>query len=121
MTGQHEMFEHAYDGLRAIRRNLDPQPSHEAAAHLHTTGKLTEQCLATLAALARHGDGCTSYELAGDDLRLRYQHARRLPDLAHMGFVEKRPARACRVTWRRATTWAVTDAGRAVLREGRAA
>lgn len=112
--------------LRQPSRNSDPETSHAAARAVQASGRLTEQCDWTLTALVRWlwsaKAAPTSAELAGDDQRLRYLYARRLPDLEHLGLVqrldEKRP---CAVTGRLALPWRVTEAGMDVFRRQRAA
>jgi hypothetical protein len=102
--------------LRPIAAHTDPDTSHQAARHLARTGQLGRSMRATLTALAAwRGAPPTSYELAGDDLRARFEHGRRLPDLRERGLVTNGAARPCRVTGRQAVTWVVTAAGHAAL------
>lgn len=102
--------------LRPIAAAADPATSHEAARHLARTGQLTRSMRRTLTVLAAWpASPPTSHELAGHDLRDRYEHARRLADLRERGLVANGDARPCRVTGRRAVTWVVTAAGRAAL------
>ena len=95
--------------LRTPARRMDPSTSHDAARALVDSGRLTEQMAATLHALGRWHTATdvwpTSAELAGDDVDLRYQHARRLADLRHVGRVQNGEKRRCRVTGRMALTW----------------
>jgi len=112
--------------LRQPSRNTDLETSHEAAHELVKSGKLTKQCGETLNALVRSnwasGKPAASAELAGDDQRLRYQYARRLPDLERLGLVTRLDSkRACAVTGANAFPWSVTETGMEKFREMRAA
>lgn len=115
-----------FDRIRQPSRNTDPETSHEAARNLQTSGKLTEQAIQTLVALVRHEwatkHAPTSHELAGDDLRLRYQYGRRLPDLEHAGCVTRLDSkRQCAITGKAAFPWRVTEKGMQTFRALRAA
>ena len=102
--------------LRPIAATADPATSHEAARHLARTGQLTRSMRRTLTVLAAWpASPPTSHELAGRDLRDRYEHARRLADLRERGLVTNGAARACGITGKQAVTWLVTAAGRAAL------
>ena len=87
-----------------LARTTDPATSHEAAQELVTSGALGVQQRDAMKRV-RNFPGRTSSELAGGDVRIRYQLARRLPELARMGKVTKGPARTCRVTGRSSITW----------------
>ncbi len=103
------------DILARVRaRKTDPESSHQAARDLvavrhgspQASSELGRQQSLTLD-LVRRGPGQTSHELADGNTVLRYQIARRLPELARRGMVKRGEARACRVTGRLATTWSV--------------
>lgn len=115
-----------HGGLRQPSRDSDPETSHEAARELRASGRLTDQCADTLQQLVRYefrvGQAPTSFELAGDDLQARYQHARRLPDLEALGFVVRLDSkRPCSRSGRSAFPWRVTESGMRVFREMQAA
>jgi hypothetical protein len=92
--------------VRTRARTTDPEPSHVAARALVASGELGRQ-QALAFALVRRRPGLTSHELADGNTVLRYQLARRLPELARppLMLVQRGPARRCRVTGRLATTW----------------
>jgi hypothetical protein len=112
-----------FDAIRQPSRNADPETSHEAARELQTSGRLTEQCEQTLAALVRWefrwAYAPTSHELAAGDTDLRYLYARRLPDLSKTNpqlVTQLDSKRPCRVTGRAAFPWRVTEEGMRVFR-----
>lgn len=92
--------------VRTRARTTDPEPSHAAARDLVASGELGRQ-QALAFELVRRRPGHTSHELADGNTALRYQLARRLPELARppLMLVKRGPARRCRVTGRLATTW----------------
>jgi hypothetical protein len=115
-----------HGGLRAAARSGDLETSHEAAKELSASGRLNAQCVETLVALVRYlfrvRQAPTSAELAGDDIHLRYQHARRLSDLKDLNLVERIDSkRLCLRTGRKAYPWRVTEDGMRRFREHRAA
>ena len=101
----------ARGALRPLARNSDPATSHESAQRLRKSGKLNEQCAATLAALREYireqGEMPTAAELAEHAGFDRYVSSRRLPDLREKGLVENGDARTCRVTGSRSLVWGV--------------
>lgn len=110
-----------FDRVRQPSRNKDLDTSHRAARELQTSGRLTEQCEQTLVALVRWevqwSYAPSSHELAAGDTDLRYQYARRLPDLEHAGLVTRLDSkRACRVTGRLVYPWRATEAGMTAYR-----
>lgn len=87
-----------------LARRDDPHTSKEAAQELVESGELGRQHLKVLA-LVYSSPGNTSAELAGEDLGLRYQIARRLPELERLGWIERGSARQCNQTGHKALTW----------------
>jgi len=106
-----------FESVRQPARASDPQSSWNAARTLRESGSLTNQALDTLRALMRRGEPVTSAELAGPDVKLRYQYARRLPDLLRHNppLVIRGPKRECVVTGFHGLVWSVSDAGRELL------
>lgn len=93
----------------------DPETSWAAARKLRQSGQLHAGILRALRLLAAADEPPTSHELAGTDLRLRYNLARRLPDALKLGLVDNGNPRPCRVTRHRAVTWWLTERGRDVV------
>lgn len=88
-----------------IFANNDPHTSALAAAEITSSGQRTSEKRKVLEALRAEPLHITSMELAkrlGVD---RYMVAKRLPDLACDGLVERCAARNCSVTKRKAITW----------------
>lgn len=119
---QAELFRPGLGGVEIPTEDLppraavaDPPTSAASAETLERTGKLRIQCAETLAALQswwrEHGTAPTSHELADGDAVARYQHARRLPDLARLGLVLRGPERECAITGRRSVTWRLSVTG----------
>lgn len=96
---------------RPVSRLQDPSTSKEAESHLRASGKLSEGCELTLAALRayirRTGQRPTSAELAGGDLKQHRMYHKRLPDLRSLGYVMQAGKRVCSITGRSCMTWAV--------------
>lgn len=86
-----------------IARTDDPETSHLAAEHVTKSGARDLQAAEVLRRV-KASPGSTSAELADDTLD-RYVAARRLPELARLGLVERREARHCKSTGRKALTW----------------
>lgn len=93
-------------------RRTDPDTSHEAAEAVRRSGQLGQQQLLVVDAVKRF-PGRTSAELgqliAGerseDAIMWRYRAARRLPEVAVGGHVQRRAPRVCGATGRPAVTW----------------
>ncbi len=83
----------------------DPLSSHLAAAELIASGRRDSQKREILEWLRRQSQPVTSMEAAHAMGLDRYIVARRLPDLAHDGLVERGPMRECAVSLRQAITW----------------
>lgn len=95
----------------------DPPTSRAAVDQMKATGALHAGLWRTLQALARWiGESPTSHELAGEDLRARYEFARRLPELRDKRLVVNGPEKSCSVTGHRAVTWRLTVEGCMALR-----
>ncbi len=103
-------------------KRKDRSTSADALVDLKASGKLGEQQLRVLAALAfgvREGwDGVTSLELSDGAEIDRYVAARRLPELEEQRLVRRLPERHCAISGRRSATWEPTEAGRQAVREG---
>ncbi len=107
---QPNLFElDAYGGANA--RSTDPPSSHEAAAKMRESGKLSRHCEIVLA-LVRANPGRTYAEIYGTataeqqrELHEAVAVARRLPDLEKVGLVRKGEARLCGVKGNRMVTW----------------
>lgn len=89
-------------------RTTDARSSHEAAAAVEKSGLAKAQAQRVLAGIRRH-PGSTSMELSRAARIERYAVARRLPELAEVGLVEKiLPTDAtapCSVSGKRAIRW----------------
>ena len=88
---------------KALRRNTDPETSHEAARHVvRHLGEVQRWVLD----IVKQWPGCTASELADakgiGDIR---QINRRLPELEEQGRVRRGEARECAITGRKAATW----------------
>ena len=89
----------------AAARASDPITSHEAAKEMTLSGKRMAQ-VDEVDQLVGEYPGYTSLELSALTTKLdRYQVARRLSDLEHLGRVKKGARRVCRVGGRNAVTW----------------
>lgn len=97
-----------------VSRHNGPATSHAAAREVLASGTVHAGMRRALALVVAH-EGWTSAELAGGDVRLRYELARRLPDAEKAGLVAKGAARVCRRTGRLATQWYPTPSGRDAL------
>lgn len=89
-------------------RTTDPRSSHEAAYLVERTGIAGKQASAVLAAL--HGlDNATSAELAKHAGLDRYMVARRAPELAEVGLIDKvlptQDTVPCEVSGKRVVRW----------------
>lgn len=87
-----------------LSHSRDPVTSFEAAERLYRSGKLNGQCKAVFKAL-RSNSGATSAELAKKMSVDRHLPARRLPDLARQGLIERGSIRTCNVTHNPCVTW----------------
>ncbi len=87
-----------------IARRSDPASSHAAAVHMRRSGKRLAQQDHAAAAVRAFPDH-TSFELAMLTRLDRYMLARRLPEIAREGRVDRAPMRHCTVTGRLAMTW----------------
>lgn len=87
-----------------LARSTDIGTSHEAAAHLVSSGKHTQQQDITATAVRLH-PGLTSFELAHATGECRYMLARRLPELLEDGRAWRGPKKPCAVSGRSACTW----------------
>ena len=88
-----------------IAANADPFTSHLAGLEITTSGQRTSEKRRVLEALKLEPLYITSAELAIRTGLDRHLVARRLPDLAEDGLVERCAARNCSVTGRKAITW----------------
>jgi len=88
-----------------IAANADPLTSHLAAAEITASGQRTSEKRKVLAALKEEPLNITSMELARRMNVDRYMVAKRLPDLAEDGLVQRCDPRNCSVTKRKAITW----------------
>ena len=88
-----------------LARSTDPESSRLAADAVTASGARASQKRAILAALSTQTEPLTSLELAHAMGMDRYIVARRLPDLARDGRVERAPMRECREGHRPAITW----------------
>lgn len=87
-----------------MARTTDPISSHLAADEVKQSGARAKQARAVLVGLRKY-PGLTSRELSlamGAD---RVMVARRLPDLADAGEVERGEMRKCQIVGRLAQTW----------------
>jgi len=87
-----------------IARKTDPVSSHEAAAEVTASGARATQQAEVLRGVKEY-PGRTSKELAhliGCD---RYLVARRLPELARKGLVQRGHMVTCKIGGRKAVTW----------------
>ena len=88
--------------MRATARRTDPASSHQAASRAESSAVCHRQiCLDEV----RRWPGQTSAEIAVSVGLDRYQTARRLPELAKAGFVERGPQGICSVAGTMAVTW----------------
>lgn len=87
-----------------IAANDDPETSHEAAREVTSSGERDRQAQLVLDHV-RVWPGRTSAELSQGHELDRYVFARRLPELARLGFIKRGIARRCTATGRRAITW----------------
>ena len=97
------MIFHSEDNTMYARRS-DPPTSHEAAHNAHYSGLIGRQCVSVYLSLFNHR-GATSAELANHMNVDRALPARRLPELAHSGLIDKGASRLCNVKGTRAITW----------------
>lgn len=88
-------------------RATDPETSHLAAEHIHSSGKSEVQRIEVLR-LVREHPGRTSLELAQYGTLDRYQIARRIPELRKASNVRATGPRRCTVGGRAALTWEAT-------------
>lgn len=87
-----------------LARATDISTSHEAAAHVVSSGLQSAQQDRAAGALKAH-PGLTSMELAKATGYDRYMLARRLPELLVDGRAWRGPKKPCEVTGRSACTW----------------
>lgn len=87
-----------------IAANCDPISSHLAAAEVTASGLRASQ-KAELLAWLQGREALTSAEIAAASCLDRHGVARRLPDLAADGLIERCPIRVCRQSGRPAVTW----------------
>ncbi len=87
-----------------LARSTDISSSHEAAAHVVSSGLQGIQQDITAEVLKAH-PGLTSMELAKATGRDRYMLARRLPELLEDGRAWRGPKKPCEVSGRSACTW----------------
>lgn len=90
--------------MSGLARSTDISTSHEAAAHVVSSGLQAIQQDRTAAAVKLH-PGLTSMELAKATGNDRYMLARRLPELMENGRVWRGPKKPCPVSGRSACTW----------------
>ena len=86
-----------------MARASDPQTSHDAAAQHVASGANAAQRMACLRVMNR--TWMTSDEVAELAGIERHAAARRLPELARVGLVERGPAKVSTVGGRRGVTW----------------
>ena len=94
---------------RKLARSGDPMSSHLAAEMIEESGQRARQKTLVLLALQDfvrfYGHGATSAELAAFRHWSRYMPARRLPDLADDGLVQRGPQRICSIKRTVAIEW----------------
>lgn len=90
--------------MNHLARSTDISTSHEAAAHVVSSGLQAIQQDRTANAV-KHHPGLTSNELAQATGQCRYMLARRLPELIADGRVWRGPKKPCEVSGRSACTW----------------
>lgn len=90
--------------MNHLARSTDISTSHEAAAHVASSGLQTVQQDRAASALRSH-PGLTSMELAKATGHDRYMLARRLPELLEDGRAWLGPKKPCEVSGRSACTW----------------
>lgn len=93
-----------------LARSTDISTSHEAAAHVVSSGLQAAQQDRAASAIEAHPgltsmDGLTSMELAKATGHDRYMLARRLPELLEDGRAWRGPKKPCAVSGRSACTW----------------
>jgi len=90
--------------MSALARATDIDTSHDAAAHVVSSGLQAIQQERAAGALKVH-PGMTSMELAKATGHDRYMLARRLPELLEDGRAWRGPKKPCQVSGRSACTW----------------
>ncbi|WP_369968311.1 winged helix-turn-helix domain-containing protein [Stenotrophomonas rhizophila] len=90
--------------MSALARATDIDTSHDAAAHVVSSGLRSVQQDRAAGALKAH-PGLTSMELAKATGHDRYMLARRLPELLEDGRAWRGPKKPCQVSGRSACTW----------------
>lgn len=85
-------------------RLTDPEPSHEAEAHINASGVRKRHQIMTARAVEMF-PGMTSLEISEKSHICRYLLARRLPECVTAGSVIRGQERRCSVSGRLATTW----------------
>lgn len=88
-----------------LAATADPESSHIAARKLIASGRHASQKAAILDWLRSQTEPLTSAEIAARSGFGRYLVARRLPDLARDGQVERCPMRECSTTGSQAIIW----------------
>ena len=88
-----------------IAAKSDPVSSHLAAAEVTASGLRAGQKAEILWWLRSSREPLTSAEVAADGSFDRHAVARRLPDLAAYGLIERCPIRLCRKSGRPSVTW----------------
>ncbi|MCU1339311.1 MAG: Winged helix-turn-helix protein [Bryobacterales bacterium] len=91
--------------LKIPQRASVPCTSRQAFREITTTGKRSGQKLAILEFLRRQLFPMTSFEIARANDWDRVGVARRLPDLAADGLVERSGIRTCQISGRPSLTW----------------
>lgn len=92
-------------------RTADPSSSHEAAAHIVSSGLQTQQHSVAASAVRKH-PGLTSLELARATGLDRFMLARRLPELARNGLIVRGAVRKCSASnGRNGCTWFPVNCG----------
>lgn len=99
----------AFRNREVIASAGDPVTSHLAAAEITASGQRANLKAALLAWMREQRESLTSAEIAATSGFDRHGVARRLPDLAADGFVERCTERECRVNRRPSITWRVAE------------
>ena len=107
MSQQQRLFDNPekFRTTEPLARNSDEETSHLAAFELTMSGKRDTQKAKLYRWMAANSSERTASEVAKDSGFSHDMVHKRLPDLLRDGYVEKCPARECRVTGSQAVTW----------------
>lgn len=105
MNAQPDLFAQPQRRIQTpVARHSDPFSSHAAAEHVTRSGK-RQAWIERVTALVREHPGMTSMELAHISSLDRHDVAKRLPDAATAGMVQRGKQRKCSITGNRAMEW----------------